>query len=140
MMSSSYYWRLHREKKKEAETYRRNWKELETIKKDLDRDFDNNVSDCNKKIASCADELQDGIREVFSTFYRVQELTEAKEKEPSKDSAISSASSNLSGEISDLKNKQVQAEREAEHYAELARQAEREEWAAMFGKGRKMEK
>lgn len=133
MMSSSYYWRLHREKKKEAETYKKNWKELEKIKQALDRDFDNNVSDCNKKITNCADELQDSIREVHSISSRTQELTGAKEKDPSIDSDISSASSNLGGEINDLKEKQRQAEREAEHYAELARQAEREEWASMFG-------
>lgn len=130
MMSSSNYQRLCDDKKEEARRYRKSRRELGEIQKAFERGFTDNVSGCNERICSCAEKLEDGIREVGSISSRVQELGQAKEADPNCDSAISGASSALGFEILELERKQEQAEKDAERYGELARQARQEELAA----------
>ena len=105
MASSSYYWARYREKRDEAKEHKKNWKELDKILDDLNGDFDNNVSDTNKKVDACSDKLEDGIREVGSISARQSELSGSKERSPGADGKLSGAIRDLGDEIRELKRR-----------------------------------
>lgn len=126
-MSSSYYYGLFKQKKKEAEMYEKWIKQLQPIKTEIENNLDDKVVDVNNNIQSLVTELESAVRHstIFDTS--VQNVEDSKEACGYSDSHRSTASSSITSEIRSLSNKKDEAERQSQDYYNKYEEAKRQE-------------
>lgn len=116
MASSSYYYSLYTQYKKEAKDLSRNISDLQKIKNSLTGDFYDEQGNVNQELNNLKDDLNKSVRHDSKFTYIAGECENYKEKSTTSDANLNNAVISLENEISSLNTKKNSAEQKRDSY------------------------
>lgn len=116
MAASSYYYDLYKQKKKDANSYDGNLKDLRKILSNLTDNMSDKIRAVNNELEDLKSDLNKGIRHNASFTSRASAVNAEKEKAVTADSLLSAAVRELQEEISRVNGLKNQAESDRDYY------------------------